>query len=52
MTAYINGAGSFAPERAVSNEELGARLGLDPGQIFKSSGFTWGAGPCRVVAGS
>lgn len=39
MTAYINGAGSFVPERAVGNEELGARLGLDPEQIFKSSGI-------------
>lgn len=29
----------YAPEQSISNEELAERLGLDPEQIFKSSGI-------------
>lgn len=39
MKAFITGTGSHLPERAVSNEEIAERLGLQPEQIFKSSGI-------------
>jgi 3-oxoacyl-[acyl-carrier-protein] synthase III len=37
--AFITGTGKFLPERLVSNEEIAERLGLQPEQIFKSSGI-------------
>jgi 3-oxoacyl-[acyl-carrier-protein] synthase-3 len=37
--AFITGTGRFLPSRAVSNEEIAERLGLQPEQIFKSSGI-------------
>lgn len=37
--AYIIGTGAYLPERVVSNEEIAPLLGLDPAQIFKSSGI-------------
>lgn len=39
MKAFITGTGRFLPERSVSNEEIAERLGLQPEQIFKSSGI-------------
>ncbi len=39
MSAFITGSGSFLPAGVVANEEIAARLGLDPEQIFKSSGI-------------
>ncbi|HEX8707665.1 MAG TPA: ketoacyl-ACP synthase III [Pyrinomonadaceae bacterium] len=39
MTAYITGSGAHVPEPVISNEELAGRLGLEPEQIFKSSGI-------------
>lgn len=39
MSAFITGTGSYLPEGVVTNEEIAARLGLDPEQIFKSSGI-------------
>jgi 3-oxoacyl-[acyl-carrier-protein] synthase-3 len=39
VKAYINGSGLYAPERSVSNEEIAEPLGLEPEQIFKSSGI-------------
>ncbi|MBD0372227.1 MAG: ketoacyl-ACP synthase III [Pyrinomonadaceae bacterium] len=39
MKAFITGTGKFLPERSVSNEEIAERLGLQPEQIFKSSGI-------------
>jgi 3-oxoacyl-[acyl-carrier-protein] synthase-3 len=39
MSAFITGSGTSLPPRVVTNEELGAQLGLSPGQIFKSSGI-------------
>ena len=39
MKAFITGSGASLPERAVSNEEIAERLGLDPAQIYKSSGI-------------
>lgn len=39
MKAFITGTGRYLPERAVSNDELAERLGLQPEQIFKSSGI-------------
>lgn len=39
MKAFITGSGKFLPERVVSNEEIAERLGLQPEQIFKSSGI-------------
>jgi 3-oxoacyl-(acyl-carrier-protein) synthase III len=39
VSAFIIGSGTFLPERVVRNEEIAARLGLDPEQIFKSSGI-------------
>jgi 3-oxoacyl-[acyl-carrier-protein] synthase-3 len=37
--AFITGTGRFLPERVVTNEEIAERLGLQPEQIFKSSGI-------------
>jgi 3-oxoacyl-(acyl-carrier-protein) synthase III len=39
VKAFITGSGASLPERVVSNEEIAERLGLDPAQIFKSSGI-------------
>lgn len=39
MSAYIIGSGKCLPEAVVTNEEIAARLGLEPEQIFKSSGI-------------
>jgi 3-oxoacyl-[acyl-carrier-protein] synthase III len=39
LKAFITGTGRFLPERVVSNEEIAERLGLQPEQIFKSSGI-------------
>lgn len=39
MKAYITGTGMYAPDQAISNEQLAERLGLEPEQIFKSSGI-------------
>jgi 3-oxoacyl-[acyl-carrier-protein] synthase III len=39
LKAFITGTGKFLPERIVSNEEIAERLGLQPEQIFKSSGI-------------
>ena len=39
MQAFIVGSGTALPERVVSNEDIAGRLGLDPDQIFKSSGI-------------
>lgn len=39
MKAYITGTGKFLPERIVTNEEIAEQLGLQPEQIFKSSGI-------------
>jgi len=39
VKAYITGSGMYAPERTISNEEIAEKLGLDPEQIFKSSGI-------------
>ena len=39
MEAFITGSGTSLPERVVSNEEIAERLGLDPAQMFKSSGI-------------
>ncbi|PYS48532.1 MAG: hypothetical protein DMF68_12825 [Acidobacteria bacterium] len=39
MKAYITGTSTFVPETSVSNEEIAERLGLEPEQIFKSSGI-------------
>jgi 3-oxoacyl-[acyl-carrier-protein] synthase-3 len=37
--AFITGTGRFLPDRVVPNEEIAERLGLQPEQIFKSSGI-------------
>jgi 3-oxoacyl-[acyl-carrier-protein] synthase-3 len=37
--AFITGTGRFLPTRVVANEEIAERLGLQPEQIFKSSGI-------------
>ena len=39
MPAFIIGSGTSIPDRVVSNEEIAPSLGLDPEQIFKSSGI-------------
>jgi 3-oxoacyl-[acyl-carrier-protein] synthase-3 len=39
VSAFVRGSGVALPERAVSNEELAAPLGLDPGWIHKASGI-------------
>lgn len=39
MKAIITGTGTCLPDRVVTNEEIADRLGLDPEQIFKSSGI-------------
>ena len=39
MNAFITGSASYLPEGVVTNEEIAARLGLDPEQIFRSSGI-------------
>lgn len=39
MKAFIRGSGESLPEQVVTNEELAGRLGLEPEQIFKSSGI-------------
>jgi len=39
LPAFITGTGLAAPDRVVPNEELAPVLGLDPEQIFKSSGI-------------
>jgi len=39
VAAFIIGSGTSIPDRVVSNEEIAPSLGLDPEQIFKSSGI-------------
>jgi 3-oxoacyl-[acyl-carrier-protein] synthase-3 len=39
MVAFIIGSGTCLPDRVVTNEEIAPRLGLQPEQIFKSSGI-------------
>ena len=39
MKAIITGTGTCFPDRVVTNEEIADRIGLDPEQIFKSSGI-------------
>jgi 3-oxoacyl-[acyl-carrier-protein] synthase III len=39
LKASITGSGICIPEGVVTNEELALRLGLDPEQIFRSSGI-------------
>jgi len=39
VKASITGSGTCLPEGVITNEEIAARLGLDPHQIFKSSGI-------------
>jgi 3-oxoacyl-[acyl-carrier-protein] synthase-3 len=39
VTAIITGSGTCIPEGVITNEEIAIRLGLDPQQIFKSSGI-------------
>jgi 3-oxoacyl-[acyl-carrier-protein] synthase-3 len=39
VSSFIIGSGIYLPEGIVSNEEIAARLGLEPEQIFKSSGI-------------
>ena len=39
MSAFVRGTGAALPERAVPNEELAARLGVEPERVFKSSGI-------------
>jgi len=39
LPAFITGTGLAAPKRVVLNEELAPVPGLDPEQIFKSSGI-------------
>jgi len=39
VSAFITGSASYLPEGVVTNEEIAARLGLNPEQIFKSSGI-------------
>jgi len=39
MNSFVTATGSYLPARVVSNEELAAKLGLTPEQIFKSSGI-------------
>jgi 3-oxoacyl-[acyl-carrier-protein] synthase-3 len=39
MRTFIIGSGTELPERIVTNEELATRLGIDTGQIVKSSGI-------------
>jgi 3-oxoacyl-[acyl-carrier-protein] synthase-3 len=39
VNAYITGSGAYLPEQSIANEEIAERLGLEPEQIFKSSGI-------------
>ncbi len=39
LRASIIGTGLHVPERVVDNEEIAGKLGLDPQQIFRSSGI-------------
>ena len=39
MKAFIVGSGTSLPEKIISNETLADQLGLNPDQIFKSSGI-------------
>ena len=39
MQAFIIGSGTYAPDRIVTNAEISQKLGLDPEQMFKSSGI-------------
>jgi 3-oxoacyl-[acyl-carrier-protein] synthase-3 len=39
VTAIITGSGTCLPDGVFTNDEIAARLGLDPQQIFKSSGI-------------
>jgi 3-oxoacyl-[acyl-carrier-protein] synthase-3 len=39
VKASIKGSGTSLPPRIVTNEEIAAKLGLEPEQIFKSSGI-------------
>jgi len=39
MDAFVIGSGTCLPDLVVTNEELAPRLGLQPEQIFKSSGI-------------
>jgi 3-oxoacyl-[acyl-carrier-protein] synthase-3 len=40
VKAFITGSGVHLPDNIVTNNKLAARLGLDPAQIFKSSGIS------------
>ncbi|MGH9667220.1 MAG: 3-oxoacyl-ACP synthase III family protein [Bryobacteraceae bacterium] len=37
--AFLNGFGAWAPDRVVTNEQLAARLGCEPGWIYDVSGI-------------
>src|SRR5258708_3551994 len=39
MGAYLIGSGVCLPDRVVTNEELAAKLGIEPARIHKSSGI-------------
>jgi 3-oxoacyl-[acyl-carrier-protein] synthase-3 len=39
VTVFITGSGTHLPDGVVTNETIAARLGVDPEQIFKSSGI-------------
>lgn len=39
MSAFVRGSGAHLPERAVTNEELAPRLGVEPERIFKACGI-------------
>ncbi len=39
MSAYIIGSGVCLPDRVVTNEELTAKLGIEPERIYRSSGI-------------
>lgn len=39
IKAFIKGSGMFVPDAVVTNEDLAEKLGLEPAQIFKSSGI-------------
>jgi 3-oxoacyl-[acyl-carrier-protein] synthase-3 len=39
VKAFITGSGTYVPEAIVTNEEIAGKLGLEPEQIFKSSGI-------------
>ncbi|MEO6393104.1 MAG: ketoacyl-ACP synthase III [Pyrinomonadaceae bacterium] len=39
MKAYVRGTGAFLPPRVVTNEEIAPGLGMNPEDIFRSSGI-------------